>query len=415
MNEVANPGSSAVVLIGTAEYDHADVERVPSVSANLDDLYDALLDPGIWGVPAENITVLRDERDPASVYDAIRAAARSTRDDGLFLVYYAGHGFPYDDDLVLGLREVDPQFPDEKGLRYPKIRQATQLAIALRRVVILDCCFAGRAGREVLDAGDAVKQIAGRAEISAEETYLLVAVGPNELAKAPLNDRHTAFTSALLHVLTTGSETADPVLSIRTVAEKVIRRVVAAGHRRPEFRAANAAVDAPLVRNARLRPHDLTGVVLEATADVTDPELRGAVILVLRHNDSGALGVRLNRDFGPLPAALDGWRDHVSLPDRLFDGGPVAQDGFISLVRLREHEERPIRFTEVTGLLGSLPLSDAQQSARDRIADLRIFRGYLGWRPGALERLVTHGRLRITDTNPFHAAFARAPFTRTGS
>ena len=410
--DVANPESSSVVLIGTAEYDHADVDRVSSVGANLDDLVDVLTNRDVWGVPPRNITVIRDERAPVRVYEAMRDAARRTREDGLLLIYYAGHGFPHENDLVLGLRGIDPRYPDENGLRYPKVREATQLATTLRRLVILDCCFAGRAGREVLDAGDAVRQIVNRAEIQTERTGLLVAVGPNELAKAPLDDRNTAFTNALLRILRDGSEVSDPVLTVRTVADEVIRQVVAAGHNRPEFRESNAAGDLPFVRNVRLRRRDLTGAVLESSSDVTDPELRRASILVLRHNDSGALGVRLNRDLGPLPPSLDGWREHASPPGRLFDGGPIARDGYIALVRLRPDEEPPIRFTEVIGSIGTLPLSDSQPSVRERIADLRIFRGYLGWAPGALEHLVGTGLLRIVDAVPSRVVFATDPFSR---
>jgi putative AlgH/UPF0301 family transcriptional regulator len=408
---LADPNSSAAVLIGTAVYDHAEVDDVRSIGANLDDLAAALTDPNIWGLPSGNITVLRDMSSPGAVSQAMRAAARRTGEDGLFLVYYAGHGFPHGDDLVLGLPGVDPAYPDEGGLRYVKVREAAQHAMTLRRIVILDCCFAGRAGRDVLDAGDAVDQIVNRAEIQTEKTGLLVAVGPNELAKAPLDARNTAFTSALLHVLRTGSDASDPVLTVRTVAHEVIRQVVAAGHLRPEFRESNSAGDLPFVRNIRVRPTELTGAVLESAPEMTDPELRHATILILRHNRTGAIGVRLNRTLGPLPSSLEGWR--VSPPSYLFDGGPVARDGFIALVRLLSGEEPPIRFTEVVDLIGSLPLSDSQPDVRDRIADLRVFRGYLGWDPGDLERLVETGLLRRRSGAPSRAVFANDSFDRT--
>jgi putative AlgH/UPF0301 family transcriptional regulator len=408
---LANPDSSSVVLIGTAEYDHADVDNVPSVGANLTDLTEAFRDPNIWGVPADNITLLRDMHSPGEVSRAIREAAKTTREDGLFLVYYAGHGFPHGTDLVLGLRGVDPMYPDDYGLRYGKVREAVQLATTLRRLVILDCCFAGRAGRDVLDAGDAVKQIVNRAEIQTEKTGLLVAVGPNELARAPLDDRNTAFTNALLRVFRNGSEASDPLLTVRTVAHEVIRQVVAAGHLRPEFRESNSAGDLPFVRNVRLRRINLAGAVLESSPEVTDPELRQASILILRHDVTGALGVRLNRDLGSLPSSLDSWP--VSPPQHLFDGGPVARDGFIALLRLRSDEESPIRFTPVVDLIGSLPLSDSQPDVRDRIADLRVFRGYLGWGPGALERLVEARLLKIRGGPPSRAVFATDPFNRT--
>lgn len=409
---LANPESSAVVLIGTAEYDHADVNNVPSIRANLDDLREVLTDPNVWGVPPHNVTLLRDMGSPADVSRAMRAAAERTREDGMFLVYFCGHGFPHETELVLGLRDVDPAYPDDNGLRYAQVHRAVRRARTLRRIVILDCCFAGRASREMLDASDAVKQVVSRAEIQTEKTGVLVAVGPNELAMAPLDKRNTAFTDALLRVLRDGSPVPEPLLTVRTIADQVTREVVAAGYLRPEFRESNGAGDLPFVRNVRLRRRNLTGAVLESSPEVTDPELRQATIFILRHDKTGALGVRLNRDLGGLPFTLDWWPAVKPAP-HLFDGGPVARDGFIALVRLRPDEEPPIRFTKVIDLIGALPLSDSQPVTLDRIADLRVFRGYLGWGPGALERLVEARLLTVRGGPPSRAVFSSAPVNRT--
>ena len=400
--DVANPESSRAVLIGTASY--ARMEPLPSIRTNLLDLRETLTDPDVWGLPADNVVVIADEREPKKIYQALRAAAAATRPDGMLVVYYAGHGLPQAPDLVLALPDTDPQFPDDEGIQYHKIREAAKLSVALRRLVILDCCYAGRAGREVLAAGDAARQLANEAEI--EQACLLLAVGANRPAMAPLRERNTAFTGALLQVLRGGSEVSDPVLTVRQVAEDATRRLVAAGFERPELRESNSAGDMPLVRNVRVRQRDLTGAVLAAGPDVTDPELQQAVILVLRHNATGALGVRLNHPIEALPASLDEWRDLITPPAQLFDGGPIARDGFIALVRLRLEQDVPIRFTEIKGRLGSLPLTDSQPAVRDQIADLRIFRGYLGWGPGGLEQLVGAGLLKFVDVVPARATFA---------
>lgn len=406
--DVANPDTSRAVLIGTATYSR--MEDVRSVEANLADVRAALIDPDLWGLPPEHITEIPDGLQPKEIYQALRAAATTTRPDGLLVIYYAGHGLPHERDLVLGLRDTDPQFPDDDGLRYVKIREAIQLSVTLQRLVILDCCYAGRAGRELLAGGDALRRLADQAEV--EQAALLLAAGPNEPAKAPLRARNTAFTGALLQVLRNGSETPDPMLTVRTVYDDVTRLLVAAGHPRPELRESNSAGDLPFVRNVRVRQRNLTGAVLRAAPNVTDPELRSSTILVLRHNATGAFGVRLNRPVEALPPALDGWREQVTPPARLFDGGPIARDGFIALVRLLSGEDNPIRFIQVKGTLGSLPLTDTQPAVRERIADMRIFTGYLGWGPGALERLVGEDLLNIVDISPPRAAFGEGPFDR---
>ncbi|XVU28412.1 YqgE/AlgH family protein [Actinoplanes sp. CA-054009] len=403
--DVANPHASRAVLIGTGTYSR--MEDIRSVAANLEDVRAALTDPDLWGLPPENITEIADGVNPKEIYQALRAAATTTREDGLLVIYFAGHGLPHDRDLVLGLRDTDPQFPDDDGLRYAKIREAIQLSVTLQRLVILDCCYAGRAGREMLAGGDALRQLADRAEV--EQALLLVAAGPNEPARAPMGARNTAFTGALMQVLRKGSETPEPVLTVRTVFDEVARTLAAAGHPRPELRESNSAGDLPFVRNVRVRQRNLTAAVLGAAPNVTDPELRDSIILVLRHDTTGALGVRLNRPIGDLPPALEGWRKHVSVPASLFDGGPIARDGFIALVRLRAGEADPIRFTRIKGTLGSLPLTETQPFMGEKVADMRIFTGYLGWGPGALERLVGEKLLHIISVSPSRATFGDGP------
>jgi putative transcriptional regulator len=400
--DVANPASSRAVLIGSSAYDK--LTALPSVLANLDDLRDALTNADIWGLPPANITVIADATSRVTIYEALRDAAAATQPDGLLLYYYAGHGLIDAGDLMLGLPDTDPQHPDEQTLPYAKLREATRQSSASRRVIILDCCFAGRAGQEVLSAADAVRRLGHH---DAEDACLLLAAGANRAASAPLRDRNTAFTGALLDLLANGSELSDPVLTIRTIADQVTQQLLAGGHERPELRLSNRAADIPLARNIRIRRRELTGSVLEAGKDVTDPELRGIRMLVLRHNDTGAIGVRLNRPADTLPESLNGWQAKITPPKRLFDGGPIARDAFIALVRIKTGMDNPIRFTEIKGNLGSLPLSDSQPSVGECIADLRVFVGYLGWGPGGLEQLINDGTLNVADVFAPRVTFAR--------
>ncbi|GIM97810.1 YqgE/AlgH family protein [Paractinoplanes toevensis] len=400
--DVANPASSRAVLIGSSAYRW--LTPLPSVRANLEDLRRALTDEDIWGLPPANVMTIADATDRVAVYETLREAAGAAGTDGLLLFYYAGHGLIHGGDLILGLPGTDPQHPDEQALAYATLRDATRLSRSPRRVLILDCCFAGRAGTAEMSAADALRRLA---HSDTEQACLLLAAGANRPASAPAGDRNTAFTGALLDLLTMGSELSDPVLTVQTVADEVDRHLLASGRERPELRLSNRAGDIPLARNIRIRRRNLTGSVLEASKEVTDPELRGGRMLVLRHDDTGAIGVRLNRPGDPLPEALHGWRTKITAPKRLFDGGPIARDAFIALVRLRAGADQPIRFTAVKGNLGSLPLSDAQPSVRDCVADLRIFVGYLGWGPGGLEQLINDGILNVADVSAPRVTFAR--------
>jgi putative transcriptional regulator len=401
--DVANPANSRAVLIGSSKFDK--LNRLPSVRDNLTDLRLALTDADIWGLPPEHITEFADETDPQAIIEALREAASATGPDGLLLYYYAGHGLINAGDLMLALPGTDPLHPDEKTLPYAKLREATRESATSRRVIIIDCCFAGRAGREVLSAAYAGSRLEHH---NAEDLGLLMAVGANQAATAPAGERNTAFTGALLEILTKGSDLSEPLLTLQLIADGVTGRLAGSGYERPELRLSNSGGGIALARNIRINRRDLTGCVLDAAKSVTDPELRGVRMLVLRHHETGAIGVRLNRPGDALDASMAYWRPKITLPHRLYDGGPLAKDGFIALVRLKAGVKKPVRFTEIRDNLVSLQLSDAQPEVRDCVADMRIFRGYLGWGPGGLEQLISAGELSLVDVSAVRATFARS-------
>jgi putative AlgH/UPF0301 family transcriptional regulator len=401
--DVANPATSRAVLIGSSEFDK--LNGLPQVRDNLTDLRRALTDTDIWGLPDEHITEFADETDPQAIIDALRAAAGATGPDGLLLYYYAGHGLISAGDLMLALPGTDPRHADERTLPYAKLREATGESDTTRRVIIIDCCFAGRAGRDVLSAAYAGSRLEHH---NAEDLALLMAVGANQAATAPEGKRHTAFTGALLELLTNGSDQSEPLLTLQLIADTVTDRLAINGYQRPELRLSNSGGGIALARNIRINRRALTGCVLDAAKTVTDPELRGVRMLVLRHDETGAIGVRLNRPGDELDASMSHWRPKITSPARLYDGGPLARDGFIALVRIKDGAKKPIRFTEISDNLGSLQLSDAQPEVRESVAAMRIFRGYLGWGPGGLEQLIGKGELILADVSAARATFARS-------
>src|ERR1044071_6543574 len=146
MTDVTDPALAQVVLIGVAAYRR--LPELPSARRNVTDLHDLLQHEDVWGGPEENCHVLLDPESPAEVSRAIRRAAAAAGSDGMLLVYFAGHGLVDldDDNLILGLPGGDPEAPYERGVPYDWIRRAVADTRARRRVVILDCCYSGRAG-----------------------------------------------------------------------------------------------------------------------------------------------------------------------------------------------------------------------------------------------------------------------------
>src|SRR5215510_406114 len=76
------------------------------------------------------------------------------------------------------------------------------------------------------------------------------------------------------------------------------------------------------------------GRLLVATPDLKDPNFSRTVVLMLEHNEEGALGVVLNRPLDlPVSEVLPDWAESVTAPACLFVGGPVSPTAVIGLGR----------------------------------------------------------------------------------
>jgi len=142
------------------------------------------------------------------------------------------------------------------------------------------------------------------------------------------------------------------------------------------------------------------GQLLVATPDLRDPNFSRTVVLMLEHNDEGALGVVLNRPIDlPVAEVLPDWAELSSAPARLFVGGPVAPTAVIGLGR----GAGPV-FQPLFDGLGTLDLDLDPAAYAPSMAGLRVFVGYAGWSPGQLEMELSAGGwlvLDLAEDDPF--------------
>lgn len=124
-------------------------------------------------------------------------------------------------ELYLSLTDTDPDELPVSALGYDDVREVLRDSRAANRVVILDCCFSGRAIDDM--AGDGIGQL------SIEGTYVLAATPPNAVALAPLGARHTAFTGMLLELLENGLPDARSSLSLGTIHQELLRTAIQRG------------------------------------------------------------------------------------------------------------------------------------------------------------------------------------------
>lgn len=150
----------------------------------------------------------------------------------------------------------------------------------------------------------------------------------------------------------------------------------------------------------------LVGRLLVATPVLDDPNFRRAVVLVLDHNDDGALGIVVNRPLEvDVSAVLPVWQPYTTAPGRLFQGGPVALDSALGVVAVPGDDDEPVGVKRIIGSLGLVDLDIPPEIIVGGVAGLRIFAGYSGWGAGQLEKEIAEGAWYVVDAEP------RDPFT----
>ncbi|WP_395360998.1 caspase domain-containing protein [Streptomyces sp. YH02] len=253
--ELPDPLGSYAVLIGSSSYASPDLDDLPAVSRNLEDLGGLLEDPGVWGLPPDHITRVAEPSSSADLLDAVREAALRATDT--LLVYYAGHGLvgPGDvDSLLLALPSSDPERP-YTAVDFAHVRrEVLGTRRKVNRVVILDCCYSGQAMTGGMNGGtNGPVTMTEQARIAG--TYLLTACGPNRLAVAPPDEPHTAFTGELIRALSDGLPGAGPLIGAAELYEHVLGELRAKGRPIPQQRLSNTGRDLVLARNR----HGLSG------------------------------------------------------------------------------------------------------------------------------------------------------------
>ncbi|MGK5741391.1 caspase family protein [Micromonospora sp. URMC 103] len=239
---VSDADRSWAVLIGADRF-AADLPDIPAVRENLSALRAVLTDPQVGTLP--QCHRVDGDATVADVGAALKEAAEAATD--VLLVYYAGHGLVDDlGRLYLALADTDPRLPGYSAVPVELIKHDLAISSAANRVLILDCCFSGRA-IEAMSAPDGL--VAG--QLAMAGSYTLTSTSANAPAYAPAGETYTAFTGALLRVL----QRPEP-LTLDEVYDQVDRELAGRGLPRPQRRAGNSAGSLVLARGGagRLEP-----------------------------------------------------------------------------------------------------------------------------------------------------------------
>jgi putative transcriptional regulator len=132
----------------------------------------------------------------------------------------------------------------------------------------------------------------------------------------------------------------------------------------------------------RLKP----GVFLYAAPGVVGGAFTESVVLLIRHEEGGSMGLIVNRPTKVrLSDAVKALGESRELAAPLYFGGPVQADGILALVRSAKVVGDATQ--ALPGVYLCTDLGPVKKAARGPEADqrLRVYAGHAGWSAGQLE------------------------------
>lgn len=141
----------------------------------------------------------------------------------------------------------------------------------------------------------------------------------------------------------------------------------------------------------------LQGQFLIAPPAMIEPNFHRTIVLVLQHDESGALGLILNR---PTNSEIDSiWEvmtgTSLSNEGVLYVGGPV--DGPIMMLHTcPEYSEQEI----LSGVYVSSRKTNLAKLVSEKALPYKVFSGYAGWAEGQLDAELQQGGWLVTPATP---------------
>lgn len=220
-----------VLLIGTGHSAGPQFPETPAIRSTVEDLEACLVRH--CGVAPASLRTVVDPATPKEMSDLVWQQAAEAED--VLLLYFAGHGAlsaRRELHLATGAtHDLTEGRPADQALAFSEINDALVARCAASTViVILDCCYSGRA----------------RLEIPGDSLFLASAAATTP-ALAPPGARHTLFTGELIRLIKEGDEHGRPRLTLGRIVDVLSRRLPRA--QQPTIRFEGRARHLVLTRN----------------------------------------------------------------------------------------------------------------------------------------------------------------------
>jgi putative transcriptional regulator len=142
------------------------------------------------------------------------------------------------------------------------------------------------------------------------------------------------------------------------------------------------------------------GTFLIATRALTDPNFLQSVILMVKYDDEGSMGLIINRPTevraSDLLPSMDGLADFTEM---IHIGGPVAAYGIILLFSSNSPPDDAEHVIGNVYLSGNHEFLQTIVSNTESVQQVRLVAGHAGWGPGQLENEITRGDWRVMPAN----------------
>lgn len=150
-------------------------------------------------------------------------------------------------------------------------------------------------------------------------------------------------------------------------------------------------------------PKAKPGVFLVADEALLDPNFQKTVVLIVRQDEMGTLGVIINRPTDiPLSDVFPDIGELKNLDYPLFIGGPVGFNLFSMLVRTKNGKDVEEAESVFENVFFSMDMATLNSLLRQKAGDysLRGFAGHSGWAPGQLENELDRGDWMVVKADP---------------
>ncbi|SFW67734.1 YqgE/AlgH family protein [Chitinophaga sancti] len=138
------------------------------------------------------------------------------------------------------------------------------------------------------------------------------------------------------------------------------------------------------------------GQFLHASSLLDESIFEQAIIFITEHNDKGAMGFIVNKQFSRGLTELEEFKHGIPFP--LYEGGPVDQEHLFFVHQRPDLIPDGSAITEKVYYGGDFKTAVAHINTRVLTGhDIKIFIGYCGWDNEELEAEIAEGSWKLTD------------------